>query len=287
MSLEKNRGNVYAEYMTLAARNTFLKGGMIFALLFLLFFIVLSVAVVPVYPSMEQDISVRTRGIFNQVLNPRLLSVHTVIAVSILYSLITIIFIYFSFEKTQSLEILFVAFFALSFSAETLRLILPLGRVYEIPSLYILLSSRVILFFRCFGLFSLFAASVYATGFTTQRQRSVIMIITVAALVIAIGVPIDTYRWNSALNMISGYSSMFGIVEIGLFIMISASFFVAAWSRGAREFVFIGAGSVLVLVGRIMLQISDTWIGPLLAAACLAFGTRLICKKLHKFYMWL
>jgi len=277
--------------MTLSARNVVFKGGMVFSFLFLLICAAVSVAVIPVYPSMEQEITHRTGGLFNAIfersLNARLLAVHGSIAVSVLYSFLTIIFIYFSFEKTQSPEILFVAFFAVSFSTEALRLILPLGRLYEIPSLYLLLASRIIIIFRCFGIFSLFAASVYAAGFKVQRQSQAIMIIIVTTLVIALGVPIDTHAWNSGLNMISGYTSMFRLIEAGAFLITTAGFFIAAWSRGSREFAFIGTGSALVFLGRNILLTSDTWAGPLAAAVCLVFGTRLICKNLHKVYLWL
>jgi hypothetical protein len=277
--------------MTLSVRNIVFKGGVILSLFFLLLCIAASVKVIPVYPSMEQEIVPRSRGVFHDIaenpLNVKLLAVHSCIAVSVLYSILTIILIYFSFEKTQSPEILFVVFFAASFAPETLRLILPLGRLYDIPSLYSLLASRVILFCRCFGIFSLFAASMYAAGFKSQRQRNVIIIITVTALFIALGVPIDTQAWDSGLNMVSGYTSMFLLIEIGTFLFSTASFFIAAWSRGSREYAYIGAGAVLVFFGRDILLGADTWAGVAAGPLCLAVGTWLICKNLHKIYLWL
>jgi hypothetical protein len=277
--------------MTLSVRNIVFKGGIILSLFFLLLCIAASVKVLPVYPTMEQDIGLRSSGLFHvlveKTLNAKLLAVHCCIAVSVLYSFLTIILIYFSFEKTQSPEILFVAFFAAAFAPETLRLIIPLGRVYDIPSLYSLLASRVILFCRCFGIFSLFAASMYASGFKSQRQRNVIIIRIVTALFIAIGVPIDTLAWDSGLNMVSGYTSMFLLIEIGTFLFSTGSFFIAAWSRGSREYAYIGAGSVLLFLGRNILLNADTWVGSAAGPVCLLIGTWLICQKLHKVYLWL
>jgi hypothetical protein len=277
--------------MTLPARNTVFKGEMIFSFLCLLVCIAASVRVIPVYPSLETEIALRSRGIFHAFfensLTANLLAAHCCIAVSVLYSFLTVILIYFFFEKTQSPEILFVAFFAASFSPETLRLILPLGRVYEIPSLYALMASRITLFFRCFGIFSLFAAGVYAAGFETQRQRNTVMIIVVTSLVIALGVPVDIRTWDTALNPVNGYMSMFRLIEAGIFLISTVSFFIAARSRGSREFAFIGAGSVLVFFGRSILLASDTWAGLFAGPALLAFGTWLICTRLHKVYLWL
>jgi putative Mn2+ efflux pump MntP len=108
----------------------------------------------------------------------------------------------------------------------------------------------------------------------------------VTALFIALGVPIDTQAWDSGLNMVSGYS-MFLIIEIGTFLFSTVSFFIAAWSRGSREYAYIGAGAVLVFLGRNILLKADTWVGAAAGPVCLAVGTWLICKNLHKIYLWL
>jgi hypothetical protein len=247
--------------------------------------------VVPVYPSMEDQITRRTESIFHEFagkfLNAKLMAVHCAILTLVLYSFFSMILTYYSFEKTQSPEILFVAFFAASFSLEALRLILPLGWVYEIPSLYVLMSSRIILFSRYFGIFSLFTASVYAVGFKSQKQRNIILIIAVITLIIILGIPIDTQVWDSGLNMIYGYVSMFRLIEAGTFFITTISFFIAAWSRSSREFIFIGVGSALAFLGRNILLNADTWAGLPTGLLFLVVGTWLICTKLHKIYLWL
>jgi hypothetical protein len=240
---------------------------------------------------METEITRRSGGIFQaltgKLLDAKLLAVHCCILVSVLYSFFSIIFIYYFFEKTQSPEILFVVLFAASFSLEALRLILPLGWVYELPSLYRLMASRIILFSRYFGIFSLFTAGVFAVGFKTQNQRNVTIIVTVTTLIITLGVPIDTQAWDSSLNMINGYTSMFKLIEAGTFLITMISFFIAAWSRSSHEFVFIGAGSILTFLGRNILLNADTWAGLPIGVLFLAAGTWLICTKLHKVYLWL
>jgi len=240
---------------------------------------------------MEQEIARRSGGLF-QILAGKwfatnLLAVHWCVAGLVLYSFLSIILIYFFFEKTQSPEILFVVFFAASFAPEALRLLLPLSRVYEIPSLYLLMASRVTLFGRYFGIFSLFTASIYAVGFKAQKQRNVVLIIAVITLIITLGVPIDTETWDSGLNMIRGYVSMFRLIEVGAFLIITLSFFIAAWLYSSREFVFIGMGSVLAIMGRHILLNADTWAALPIGLSLLTVGTWLICTKLHKIYLWL
>jgi hypothetical protein len=277
--------------MTLSDRNNIFKAGIILSFLFLLISIVASIRAIPVYPLMEAEITHRPEGVLlafmEKFFDAKLLAVHCGILVLVLYSFLTIILNYYFFEKTKSPEILFVVFFAASFSFEALRLILPLGRVFDFPSLYALAASRVIFFGRFFGIFSLFTASIYGAGYEMQRQRYVIIIITVTSLLIAMGIPIDTQTWDSGLNMVIGYTGMFRLIDAGTFLITAISFFIAAWSRGPRGYVFIGTGSVLVFLGRNILLNADTWAGLPLGVPLLAVGTWLICTNLHRIYLWL
>ena len=272
-------------------RNNFFKGGIVISSLCLLLCIAAFVKVIPVYSVMESDITLRSKGIFQTLVekhfNARILAVYCCIAVSVLYSILTLIFIYFSFEKTQSPEILFVAFFAVSFAPEILRLILPLSHVYDISPMYLPMASRIILFGRYFGIFSLFAAVMYAVGFEPQRQRNVVLITIVITLVIVLGVPVDTHTWDSSLNVISGYLSMSRLVEAGAFLLTTISFLVAAWLRSSREYAFAGVGTVLAFIGRGILLTADSWAGPVAGLVFLALGTWLICTNIHKVYLWL
>jgi len=277
--------------MTLSERNLVFKLGIALSFLCLLICTIISIKVFPVYAGMETEITRRSEGILRAFIgkffNAKLSAVHCCILASVLYSFFSITLIYYFFEKTQSPEILYVVFFAVSFSFEALRLILPLSRVYELPSLYQLTASRIILFCRYFGIFSLFTAGVFASGLKAQKQRSIIMVITVTTLIITLGVPIDTQAWDSSLNMINGYTSMFRLIEAGTFLITTINFFIAAWSRSSHEFVFIGAGSVLAFLGRNILLSTDTWAGLPIGLLFLVAGTWLICTRLHKVYLWL
>jgi hypothetical protein len=206
---------------------------------------------------------------------------------SVLYAFITTILIYYFFEKTQSPEILFFALFVASFSFEALRVMVPLVAVNNLPNVYLVMSSRVLLIARYFGVFSLFAASVYAAGLGEQKQGNIVFIITIAAMVIALGTPVDGLAWDSSLMMVSGYTAMLKMVEVGIVLITAISFFISAYSRGSKEYIFIGIGSLLAFWGRAILLAADTWITPLPGLALLAAGTWIICVQLHRVYLWL
>jgi hypothetical protein len=264
--------------------------GILITSVFLLTIVIAFFIILPAYPVVNAETVRRSSGILQSLAVSFLKPAPYVPFVSMIgsaaYAFITMLFIYYFFEKTQSPEILFFALFVLSFAFEGIRIMVPVKIIYELPNVYLVMNCRVLLFARYFGFFSLFAASLHASGLEIQNQRNTILIIAVAALMIALGVPIDGLSWDSSLNMISGYPSMFSMVELGIMLITMISFFIAAYSRGTREYLFIGLGSFLVFLGRNILLNADTWLAPFPGLLILSLGTWFICTQLHRVYLW-
>jgi hypothetical protein len=279
--------------MTLSVRNNCFKAGIILSSLSLVAIAAAVFVIIPAsaYPEAASEAARRSAGMFQGVLEKLGPSAPYVPFVSmlgaVLYSLISIILIYFLFEKTQSQEILFFSLFVISMAVESIRIIIPLKVVYDFPTLYCVMATRILVFSRYFGLFSLFASGVCATGLETQKQRNTIIVILLTALAIASSVPVDGLSWDSALTMLTGYTAMFTIVEGGLLFFTVISFFVAAYNRSSRDYIFIGIGALLAFGGRNILLYADGWISPLPALVVLAAGTWFFCTRLHQIYLWL
>jgi hypothetical protein len=277
--------------MTISNRNGFFKVGILISTVSLGLMVLAAFIILPEYPALSSAAVQRSGGIIQALvipfLNPAPYAPFAAMTGAVVYALVTTILIYYFFEKTQSPEILFFAFFAISFAFEGMRAMVPLKQVYDLPGVFLVMASRVLLFGRYFGIFSLFTASVYAAGLEIQKQGYVVFILAAATLMIALGVPIDGLSWDSSLAMISGYMGMFRVVELGIILITMMSFFVSAYSRDSREYIFIGIGSLLVFLGRNMLLNADTWVTPLPALVILALGTWFICTQLHRVYLWL
>jgi hypothetical protein len=277
--------------MTLSNRNCFFKAGIIISLVTLIGIAAVSRLLLPFYPALIPLAVRRSQGIFHVItdhfLSPVPYAPFATIITAVAYSLITMSLIYYFFEKTQAPEILFIAFFTLSFAFESVRLIVPLRSAWELPGVYVTAVYRALIFGRYFGLFSLFVASVCASGLEIREPGNVILLIVGATLIVALGMPIDGLSWDSTLCLISGYASMFKLVEIGIILITTASFLVSAYIRGAREYILIGVGALLVSIGRSLLLTADTWATPLLGLAILVVGTWFICNQLHRVYLWL
>jgi hypothetical protein len=276
--------------MTLTDRNTIFKAGIVFCSVCTFLVLGLSFSVIPVYSTFGEN-GYRPDDIF-QVISSHFTSinyyaVHMSISAAILYSLFGIILIHFYFEQTNAVEILYIAIFIASFSVESLRLILPLQILYNFHPVYLLITSRILLFGRHFGLFSLFTASICAAGLEAQKSRSIIMIIGIAAIVVTLSIPIDVQTWDTSFNITVGFTNMFRLIEVAAVLTTVLNFFIAINVRGSGDYVYIGWGALFALLGRNMLLAADNWFSPCLGIVLLIVGTWFICNKLHNINLWL
>jgi hypothetical protein len=246
--------------------------------------------VVPIYPEIETNIR-RPEYLFQVIsgwfLGSDYYAVHASLILAVVFSFVGTLLIHNFFERTSAPEILYISFFTLSLSFEVIRLILPLHLIYNFPSSYLLGASRVLLFARYFSVISLFTASVCAAGLEVQKTRNVIFFMVIAALLIILGIPVDTQIWDTSFVMFSGYSSMFRMIEAVVFITTAITFFIAAKVRDSREYIYVGIGVILALIGRNILIGTDNWAGPVPGIFLLSFGTWFICSRLHKIHLWL
>jgi len=276
--------------MTLSERNAFFKAGIAFCAVCTLLILAISFIVFPVYEAMGENTR-RPADFFqvfvNNFLDADYIAVHVSMILSVLFSIIGMILIYSFFEHTSAPEILYIAFFTISFSFEVIRLILPLQFIYGIPSFYVLIASRVLLFARYFSVFSLFAAGVCAAGLEVQKTGIIILVVIVSTLVCTFSVPIDTQTWDTSLNVVSGYISMFRLIEAIAFFSTVISFFVAVNIRGSKEYTNIGFGVIFALFGRNMLLAADNWVASVAGIVLLSIGIWFVCSKLHKIYLWM
>ena len=277
--------------MTLLVRNNFFKGGILLAALSLGLTAAGTYFTFQTFPEAVASAAMRSWELIRPLTGDIAKTSDYVPLGSMLgaavYSLIGIIFISHFFEKTQSPEILFFGFFVVSLSFEFARLMIPLQICYDLPAMYLISGSRLLLFGRFFGLFSLFAASVYAAGLDIQKQQNVLFSIIVATLLITLNVPIDSLVWDSTLIPISGYSAMFSLVEIGTVAVTIFTFMISAYIHNSRTYVFIALSIIMIYIGRKLVFNSDTWIFLFPGFIILAAATWFVCVLLRREYLWL
>jgi hypothetical protein len=209
----------------------------------------------------------------------------TVVA-AIIYALITLIMIFYMFEKTQSVEVHFLIFFVFSLVFEVLRLGIPVRLAFNISGILLALAARLLVFFRYFGIFSLFVASLYSAGLKIEKEENVLFPLVVITLFLSMSLPINTFTFDTTLCLANGYPIVFRVMEYLVAGLSGLSFFYGAWKTSAKEYCFIGIGALLAFTGRGILIDADFYAMAAVGLVLLSTGTWLICYHLRKLYLW-
>jgi len=277
--------------MTLSERNNLFKMGIVLCSICTLFVAAASFLIIPVFSGIMGEYTRRPGNVFQLLtgffMGSSYYAVYISLAAAVLYSLVSIIFIYFFFERTSSPEILYIAIFTVSFALEAARFILPLQHIFYFSLFYVGLAIRLLLFARFFSIFSLFTAGLCAAGLEIQRTRNVIFVLIITSMVITVSVPIDSSNWDTSLNFVNTYNTMFTLVSAAVFITTMISFFIAAKIHDTQEYGSIAVGVMLALAGRGFVVNVDNWTSLIPGIILLSFGTVILCSKLHKIHLWL
>jgi hypothetical protein len=243
--------------------------------------------ILPFYPRLVNAATRRSGFLFGntEAVSPYI-AYGTMLA-SVFYALIAFILLFYLFEKTQSVEAHFFMFFVFSFIFEVLRAALPLREALDIPGVYLSLAAHILVFFRYFGLFSLFCAGLYAAGLKTEREENFIFPLFIITMFISFNLPVNIWTWDTSLYLVSGYPFTFRILEITVALGTVFSFFCAAFKSGIKEYYSAGIGALCALLGRALLFSCDSLVLSIFGIILLIIGTVLICFNLRSIYLWI
>ncbi|GMO40040.1 MAG: hypothetical protein Ta2B_19850 [Termitinemataceae bacterium] len=272
--------------MTLSKHTSFLRMGTLLALISLGSFIFFSWKIMPFYPGLSEAASYSGSVIFTNVSTFPYISYITALA-SIVFSLLLQILIYYFFEKTQSIEIRFLSIFVFSLLFEGMRIILPIAQAFNLPSFYINIAARALLFGRLFGVFGIFGASLFVCGLKNQREETVLLPIIFIAALISMRVTIDYLSWDTSLAPHYGYHIMFKLLELLIVLISCANFFVGAWTRNTKEYRLIGIGVFVAFLGRNLLINANLILPACIGFTLLCAGTWFAGMQLRRMYLWL
>jgi hypothetical protein len=277
--------------MTLNTRNGFLSAGIVFSLLMLIALVISSWWALPGYPLMSAKAAERAQGLFLHYLARFVPAApyapYVSSCIMCFFAPLALVLIKRLFEKTQAPEMPFIAFFCFSFCLEGFQILLPLGLRFNLPGIFLTMAYRVQLLGRCFGLYSLFIAGVLAAGLQVKHYLMLIIVCLATALMVALGIPVDSNAWDTSLDMINGYQGIVHLSDMAVIIITVLSFLVASRTRDSREYRWTALGAVMVFVGRECLIRADTWLLPLPGFVLLLCGAWFMGSSIHKIYLWL
>ncbi len=193
----------------------------------------------------------------------------------------------FAYRKTVSAELFFLSLWAFSLSFEALRGLTVQGALNGVPATFHAAVTRVVVIARFFGLFALFCAGLYASGYRNDRIGSVVLVALLAAVGIGAGIPLDSADLSTLpLLQRPAFGSLRALFE-SVIALITVADFAYAWLwRGERAYRLPAPGSALALGGSWLLRVAPDPALAALAFVAVCAGAFLVLKPVHEYYLW-
>lgn len=203
-----------------------------------------------------------------------------------IYTSAVSIIIYLSFEKTQSIEIIYFLLFLFSCLIENVRILMAEFDLWQTYSKLLIYIGKAVIASRIIAPVSLLFASLFNE--TSQRQnveRNLILIIVVS---ISLGIlyPLDTLKTTSTLTVMWGYRRLFITVRIFVFLSTVLSMIINAVTNSSIDMYKSVVGYVALVAGYLLLIGCDNYFNLIAGSVLLAFGTFRYLRYIHKIYLW-
>ena len=203
----------------------------------------------------------------------------------LLFSVVSLYVIRFTFLKTNSSEIFFYSLFLISLVFDLSRSYIAVFSYFRIPEYYNIYISRVCYFGKFFGLSSLFLAAFFTSDAETKKTETAAAIIILTAYMLASSIPFSTYKLATMIQQ-PGYFSYFAFAVISIEVLTVLIFILNYFQSGNREYLALSMSMILIFTGReTTFFISEPYIFAT-GLALLASGTVLFSNKVHQIYSW-
>lgn len=195
------------------------------------------------------------------------------------YAPITSYLVRYSFEKTQSAEIIYFSVFLIGCLCEIFSLAIPVFSLWNSYSYLLLFIGRGAFAGRLLTVFSfLFAALFSKESQIQEADRNVIIVFFLAVLFAAI-IPVDTRSISNAMMVRTGFSSTFTAAKICLSAITFFTFFFTDRKKTGIGFLILYGGYAILLTGS---SVFTTLTGGI----CLYIGSKIYLDEIHRYYLW-
>lgn len=274
--------------MTIRGRNRLLFAGFIFSILTLSFYIGLTIIQFMKGAITLQDLI--PLGFYNSFYKtPDIFEKYSqfVFFISIVFEVLYCSILYkvliSGFEKTQSPNLVYFALFALSFIFDSSRILIPLFNIQEVLSKALIGIGRVVIFARILGPISLLCTNLLNSDELRQELDRNCIIIIITSMFFASKIPLNTTTLHLNFTVSYAYATTIKITLL-IFILINIfTLFIYNKERDYHQKTTIGF--LILSTGYYHLFYNETTVSYVVGMICLAFGTHLYMKELHRQYL--
>jgi len=274
--------------MTIAARNRFLRAGLILAIVMLALSCVAAVVVLTGGTLPAASPGTRPVPALDRLPFAPYSPVASLLSIAIfpLFSVVTLAFILFAFEKTQTIELTFFAATAFAIALESFRILIPLLELWANSNGYSVSVSRIALFGRLFAMLAALAGIIFVTGENAQQTGAAVFILAFFAFTLAKAIPVNSADMSSNFFVRNGYTAAIEVFLGALGFFSVLGYLMQGLTRGVPEYVKAAAGLAAFIAGYAILLGCDSWVAFAGGILALFLGTRLFVMSLHSLYLW-
>lgn len=204
-----------------------------------------------------------------------------------LYSAIILGISLVNFEKTRSLEIIYLVLFGLGCLFEGIRIWLPILNLWVNNSHLYVLMGQLLFFGRVLSVISLLALSLLAIEMENKQniELSILVVGSVAAL-LARAIPINTLVIPSNCGIRFGMETTFLLISAVSLLAGFMAMLHQSHDHGSPEYAKVSIGFIILSAGYLVLTETDCLLFLSVGGILITVGSILFLINLHKFHMW-
>ena len=202
-----------------------------------------------------------------------------------LYAVLTTIFLYFHFEKTQAMEVIYFCGFLIGCLCEGVRLLVPTYNLWHASSMQIFVT-RTILTGRILAPLSLLFSALFNE--TEKRQYAERNFIIMLQLAIMAGLlyPLQTFHISSEFTSGWGLRALFHSIRIGLILATLSVTIYKGLTNNVSETIKQSIALLILLTGYTLLCRTDCYFNLAIGFLLQVSGTVYYLLTLHSMYLW-
>lgn len=213
---------------------------------------------------------------------------------SVLFSLIflqffipiTLLILYFNFEKTQSSLIILFSAFLLGNQFEISRLLIALLNLKQTYSYIYLLLGNLALMGKLVSLFSFFLIASECKDSQKLDIEIDLIIIFAISIFITACIPLNTNVNTKTFAIKYCFPTIVIVLFISAILLTVITFIFSYRDTENKSIIRLLISYIHIIIGQHLLTDTDILAFIIAGAALLIIGTRLYMKALHRMYLW-
>lgn len=202
------------------------------------------------------------------------------------YVPITVLILYFKFEKTQSSLIILFTVFLLGNQLEISRLLIALLNLQQSFSAIYLLFGNLALMGKIIALFSFFLISSECRNSQKLDAEIDLLLILAISIFITVCIPLNTNDCTKTFAIKYGFSKTVLVLFVTIMLLTVSTFAISYRKSENKSILKLLTSYLHIIIGLHLLTDTNILIFILIGAMLLVFGTDLYMKALHKMYLW-